>query len=357
VYEKAEACNLDKRYRSRRPVRGPLSRFYPAHRFSFPFTIIPSMTIVSEDSFYKEPPFPPDVQLNCESLSCSLIPGEYTPIEDSSRFLKMSLSQAKANEIFGHLWFAGTPGRFRAFHEEYVFRRNIIPCEDPNLHLVWFSDAIYSKPLPPCITNYEFFKERICPDKTLFSLACGLLFSYTNLVRHESDFRIAVRLGLLRSNYDHDLTWERWQAFRMVLKPFFASHPASYDKRYKYGELRLTRLNFVYALKLRYLQGYHNVYTQYGPYFSRYFAGAILIFAFASVSLGAMQVMLQAPPPNLSPTLVTTTYRFSVAILVSVVSIVFFIGAIFVPIVTYDLWTGVIGNKRLAKEIRRSRQP
>jgi hypothetical protein len=302
-------------------------------------------------TLYSDPPFSAETQLNDELLDSSLIPGEYIPLSTASDFLHNSLSQEKANAIFRHLWFAGTPRNFRALHEQSVFRRKIIPCEDPSLHLIWFNEAIYMKPLPPCLMNYEFFKQHICPSKDLFTLACGLLYSYTHLVRYESDFRIAVKIGLIRGT---DLTWEKWQAYRLSLKSFLDIHPSTIDRRYRYGELRLSRLNAIFALKLFRFIGYHNAYTQYAPYFSRYFAGAILIFAFASVTLNAMQVATQQVQIDLSPKFISTCYRFSIAILVAVVTITALLTAVFIPIVIYDLRSGLIANKKIAKDLRRT---
>ena len=297
------------------------------------------------------PPFARDVQLNSEPLDES-IPGEHTPIHMAGTFLLDSLTQQKANALFNHLWFAGTPGKFRPLHEQLVFRRIVIPCENPQLHLVWFNDAIYVKPLPPCLTNYEFWRQHICPSHGLFSLASGLLWSYVHLIRHESDFRIAIDLGLLRTPH---LTWERWQQFRVAVESFLYLDPWVTDKRYRYGELRLSRLNVIYSIKFMSFAGYHNAYTQYGPYFSRYFAAAILIFAFASVILNAMQVVLQQA--IISQAFATTSYRFAVAILVTVISIITVMTAVFVPVVIFDLRSGLIANRKLAKEYRETQQP
>ena len=304
-------------------------------------------------SIHSKPPFSPETQLNNELLTSSFIPGEYIPLSTSSDFLYTSLTQEKAGKILAHLWFAGTPRNFRALHEQYVFRRTVIPCEDPSLHLIWFNEAMYMKPLPPCLMNYEFFEEYICPSEQLFRFACGLLYSYTHLIRYESDFRIAIKIGLIRGD---NITWEKWQAFRLSSKTFLDAHPSIIDERYRYGELRLSRLNVIYSLKFFQFIGYHNSYTQYAPYFSRYFAGAVLIFAFASVTLNAMQVATQQSATDVSPTLLTTSYRFAVAILIAVVTIIVGLTAVFIPIVIFDLNSGLIENKKLAKDLRRISQ-
>ena len=84
------------------------------------------------------PPFPVEVELNSdsESLTNNLIPGEYTPLATCEQFLQNSLNQSRANKIFRRLWFAGALGNFRQLHQQIMFRREIIVCEEPNLHLI-----------------------------------------------------------------------------------------------------------------------------------------------------------------------------------------------------------------------------
>jgi hypothetical protein len=293
------------------------------------------------------PPFTSTTQLNSE-LSKQLIPGEYILSSTAPDFLKNSLSQSKANAIYNHLWFAGTPGKYRTLHEQAVFCRKIIITEEPHLHLVWYKEAIYIKPLPPCLTNFAFFQEFCCGER-IYGETCGLLYSYTQLIRYESDFRIAREMGLLRSD---GITWQQWQSFRLEVKSNLDGKWNILDQRYRYGELRLSRLNFVYALKCREIKGYHNVYTRYAPYFSRYFTGAILIFAFASITLTAMQVAIQDPAPSISPVFARTTFRFSITILCAVAGIVCMMVALFIPIVMFDLGSGLVVNKRLARDMR-----
>jgi len=293
------------------------------------------------------PPFTKATQLNSESAD-PLIPGEYALSRTASEFLKSSLSQSKANAIYNRLWFAGTPGKYLSLHEQAVFARKIIISEEPHLHLVWFKEAIYIKPLPPCLTNFEFFQGYCCTAR--YGEACGLLYSYTHLVRHESDFAIAVKKGLIRGD---EITWRAWQAFRTEVKSKLDGKLDVLDRRYEYGELRLSRLNFLYALRCREIKGYHNAYTRYAPYFSRYFTGAILIFAFASVTLTAMQVAIQEPASSVSPAFARTTFRFSVTIVCAVAGIVFTMTALFIPIVVFDVGSGLVVNKRLAREMRR----
>jgi len=293
-----------------------------------------------------DPPFPVEKRLDSTPLTQGVIPGEFIPLSKSSAFLNQSLAQPKAEKISRHLWFAGPPGRFRTLHQQHALRRTIIPCEEPALHLIWHANIIWIKPLSPSLTNYEFFEEYVCQSPELYYLACGYLYSYTHLIRYYSDYRIAKEKGLLRD----DISWQAWQSFRLSLDSFFEQHPEYIHTRYHYGDLRLSRLNFVH--RLGNFRGYHNVYTHYGPYFSTYFASAIVIFAFASVTLTAMQVALTVPPSDIPMYLAITSYRFSIAIIVAVAVIVISLTLIFIPIVALDFKKGFLANLKLAHKLR-----
>jgi hypothetical protein len=77
------------------------------------------------------------------------------------------------------------------------------------------------------------------------------------------------------------------------------------------------------------------------------------VFAFASVTLAAMQVVIQVPGVECPPILATTAYRFAVAILVCVVCILGILLGIFIPIFYWDVKNGYVANKELARELRR----
>jgi len=301
------------------------------------------------------PPFLLEVELNSESLVNNLIPGEYLPLTTCPQFLQRSLDQSRANKIFRNLWFAGALGNFRALHQQIMFRREVIACEEPNLHLIWFDDQVYIKPLPPCLLNHAFWKRFVVVDDETYKLACGFLYSYCRLVRYESDFHIAREKGLIRDHGGREITWESWQKFRLCVLGVLEGNFEMMDKRYRYGELRLSRLNLIYLFRFRRFDfnGYWNRHARYGPIFSSYFATAVVIFAFSSITLNAMQVAISQTATDVSPVLLTTTYRFAVAILIAIVTIMVIIAIVFIPVITRDLRTGMIANKKMAMELRK----
>jgi hypothetical protein len=62
---------------------------------------------------------------------------------------------------------------------------------------VWLESQIFVKPIPELLLSYERWAKNLCVNDDSHKSACGLLFSYTWLVCHKSDFHIAKELGLL----------------------------------------------------------------------------------------------------------------------------------------------------------------
>ena len=184
------------------------------------------------------------------------------------------------------------------------------------------------KPLPKFLLNHNFFKDNLCSSVDLHANACGLLHSYTNLVQHRSDFKIAVELGLL----PEEIEWGRWMVFVGEIQE--KVNPDTFrqsNHRYAYGELRLARLNLIYRLACgQWIRGYHNTYNEYGNFFKTNFAWVLILFAYASVVLSAMQVGLVAQQGPQDGHLGRTSFGFSVAVLVVVGGVVGLIGAWFI---------------------------
>jgi hypothetical protein len=96
----------------------------------------------------------------------------------------------------------------------------------------------------------------------LRTCALGFLFSYAALITHESDSNIAQEKRLLPK----EVTWTAWITF---MKDFDTEN--IYDKiddRFKYGELRLSRLNKIYRLMRcpLLLGAYMSHWNQYGSF-------------------------------------------------------------------------------------------
>ncbi|KAL8918020.1 MAG: hypothetical protein Q9208_007618 [Pyrenodesmia sp. 3 TL-2023] len=205
-------------------------------------------------------------------------------------YLTSQLSVRRLNAIHDWLWRAGLPGRVQPLHHQRVLRRHILVTERIDLHLVWTDDQIFIKPLAPFLLHYAFFKQHLAPNPSLLPAALGFLHTYTKLIHHRTDFSLALELGLLPPS----VTWPAWNRFRMDLLTRI-THSQQINKRYHYGELRLSRLNTAYRFHQRSLRGgYFLVYTRYQSFFRANFEWLLLAFAYFSVVLSALQVLLSA---------------------------------------------------------------
>jgi len=147
--------------------------------------------------------------------------------------------------------------------------------------------------------------------------------SYFYLIRHQSDFDIALEKKLISSTTD-------FNELLYFLRFFGDIGDDVVTPRYQYGELRLSRLNLYtkfYLLEAH----YHKVMGQYGPYLARVVTPFLFVFATVSVALAAMQVILAVEQIGGSngttwPTFISVSRGFSVACLVLIL-----FSAIFVP--------------------------
>ena len=174
-------------------------------------------------------------------------------------FLSRELDTPILNEIHPHLSLIAKKAgdHIDPLHRQRIKRRNIVIAEDPALHLVWYYDTMYLKPIPQCLYNYAFWEEYLllstskCPETPQTSgaysnshicrTALGYIRSYSFLIRHQSDYLIAQRADLIPK----DITY---QEFRRIILPFRSIPDKSVSPRYHFGQLRLTRLN--YAVRL-----------------------------------------------------------------------------------------------------------
>jgi len=247
-----------------------------------------SATLTSKNAGWNGIIFPGRPRLNIRSSS----PGirEYL----ASEFMTPDLDR-----LAPRLWLMTTQSsaHISPLHHQYVKGRTITVTEDPSLHLVWFDNRIFIKPLPAFLLSYVFWTSHLLgltQETTRLSeaqqeeqdgvirAASGFLRTYACLIRYPSDFRIAVDHGLVPST----ITYDRFSLFSMD----FPDIPdAAVSPRYSFGEIRLSRLNFwskIFLGRWHYL----TVHRQYGAYFQRFFAPLLFLFGSLSVILGALQV-------------------------------------------------------------------
>ena len=177
------------------------------------------------------------------------------------------------NRLSPRLWLVATQNssHISTLHHQIVRGRQIAITENPELHLVWIDDRIFIKPLPPYLLSYAFWSFFFSAETSPFSEAhrdelrralLGYMRSYHHLVRHESDFNIAIAHRLLPKGVD-------WDGFAAFISGFATVQDSQVSGRYGFGDLRLTRLNFWTKFFLGRF-AFQKVHGQYNAYFSRF---------------------------------------------------------------------------------------
>ncbi|KAL5325425.1 hypothetical protein ACEPPN_006550 [Leptodophora sp. 'Broadleaf-Isolate-01'] len=231
---------------------------------------------------------------------------------DLDTYYDTELRTQRLDTINTHLWLAGLPSCARALHRQQLLGRQILVTEDPNEHLVWHEARIFVKPLPAFLLDLKCWVHCLCKTKELHESACGFLLSYAWLVTHESDLRIAHEKGLLPDVID----WATWTEFMDdFLKHIDLQSLNGISPRFQYGELRLSRLNKIYRMA-RFIRrdvtpGYMTTPTWYQDFFARNFSWLLAVFAFMSVVLSAMQVIVAVARGGRA--FADASYGFSVA--------------------------------------------
>jgi hypothetical protein len=254
------------------------------------------------------PPFSKAMELGCVSTSNlpqdnvlpgqpSIALGDITQLKD---FLVTNMCSADLETMAPHLWIMTTlsSGNINALHKQRVKGREIVVTEEPRLHLVWIHNRIFIKPVPRYLMSHAFWGAYLDPvsgplgeeQVRIYKAALGFLRTYCYLVRHETDFKLAQQdhLGLI----PQDVDWASFCQFTAELRTSIVED-SHVSRRYCYGELRLTRLNF-YAPFLLHRFYFEQVHGQYSDFFAQLYGPILFVFALLSTILSSMQVVLAA---------------------------------------------------------------
>ncbi|KAL5364464.1 hypothetical protein BJX96DRAFT_187805 [Aspergillus floccosus] len=225
------------------------------------------------------------------------------------------------------LWAAGLPLPPRALHHQLLLGREIFITEQLDMHLVWTTGRIFLKPLPRFLLDPDFWVEYLscehecscafggevssvvqpeCKRRVLRRRALGFLVSYVALLSHESDFQIARNKHLLPVE-------AKWGAWRILVHQLDTQHVYPYiDHRFFHGELRLSRLNKIYALTQTPLRGYMARWDRYSTFFHDYFTWLASGSLYIAIVLSAMQVGLATDALAQNKTFQSASYGFTV---------------------------------------------
>jgi hypothetical protein len=230
--------------------------------------------------------------------------------ESLTAFLSSEFVTPDLDAMAPYLWVMSTQSHanISSIHHQRVKGREIVITEDPRLHLVWFYNRIFLKPLPPYLLSRAFWETYLLPtpssstsspppspslrplgdERALIARAAlGYLRTYTFLIRHESDFDLARALRLIPAS----TSWHGFAHFTAAVSR--SIKPSDVSPRYAYGELRLTRLNLYIKFILRKWH-FQYIQEQYGQYFARFWGPLLGLFTFLSLMLNAMQVGMAA---------------------------------------------------------------
>lgn len=268
--------------------------------------------------------------------------------------LEEELAVDELNSIHTYLGIAGSLRNISAISHQYALLRTIIPTNQVRLHLCWIGRIIYIKPLPNYLLDLTYVNEHIWPLNTITEIdktALGFMRSYCMLILTPLDLLQAKRLGLI----DERIKWVnfyRWRA--AVLRAVGADTDDRVNMRYQYGELRLSRLNWIWRFKLRGVC-YFTHHREYTTYFGEYFQIFIIVFAFATTLLQGMQVALQVPDAS-DGTFQRVSYVVAIAAMVCVLTSIAFIGIVFLPLFVYNASITLVRHWQDGEKTPRSRR-
>ncbi|KAK3392892.1 hypothetical protein B0H63DRAFT_3006 [Podospora didyma] len=191
-------------------------------------------------------------------------------------------------------FFVQTPAFNHIFplHHQKAHAREIMVNEKPGLHLVWYYERIFVKPIPAYFLSQAFWDYIQEAEADVYRAGVGFMRSYYCLIQYELDFDLAVKLRLIPklSSTNEFPTYEEWCAF---IEPFRHVDEATVNRRYHYGELRLTRINRT-AMFFKFSLAYFHIFPQWGSFLAHMLTPIVTIFAMCSIILNSMQVTLAA---------------------------------------------------------------
>lgn len=280
------------------------------------------------------------------------------PESNLVEFLQLELQTPKLDALHSHLWLAGLPTPARPLLRQKLMNRAISLTERPDEHLVWHDGQIFLKPLPDYLLCHSFWVDHICRsrDPKTYASAVGFLLSYAWLVQYRSDFAIAKEATLLPDVVGFD--YPAWTAFISDVISHINVHTlAQVDRRYRYGELRLSRLNTLTRLRAilsgrDFLQSHINFSTRYTAFFESKFGWLLAAFAFFSVILSALQVGLGTGVLSNSAGFQSLSSGMTLAALVVALSSIFWIALVWFILLPYH----VISTRHFVREIETKRE-
>lgn len=165
------------------------------------------------------------------------------------------------DRIFNWLVVAGFKHQYYPLWELALKGRSLVVVNDPGLHLTCTDGLQFIKPLPPCFGRSDIIPTLSANGGKALEHARGFFHSYTKLIQSKCDYDIAIRLGLLPDPWLSRPGIEGWEIWQGLVTAWNEADtpdggeernetlrlplPRACHRRYIYGELRLTRLNWI----------------------------------------------------------------------------------------------------------------
>lgn len=244
-------------------------------------------------------------------------------------YLRQSHRTQRLDELlpFMRYIFVQTPSfnHIMPLHHQKSHAREVMVDENPGLHLVWYYEFIFIKPVPAYFYSRAFWVYIENADPEIYRACLGFMRSYYFIIQFEIDYIEACEKHLIPKKGDGQFpTYEEWCEF---IEPFGQVGDHFVNRRYHYGELRLTRINRA-AMLFKGSLAYFHIYPQWGSFLAHILAPIITIFAVCSVVLNSMQVSLAAievgselgldPPSGPWPKFLDASVWFPVVVMLSI---------------------------------------
>ncbi|VUC29580.1 unnamed protein product [Clonostachys rosea] len=230
-------------------------------------------------------------------------------------YVKAQMSTPLLDEMHHRLWLVAKrqSRNIDPIDNHRVKGRTIIATDAIRLHLVWYKDRIYVKPVPEWLLNFDFWSQFLqdsdSGDKVQSfhptddpttpsnrSMALGFMRSYAMLVPSRIAFQLAQDCYLIPAH----INWLEWAQF---IACFSQIEDHQVAKRYQYGQIRLSRLNwavriFRFSLSKK-LWFYEFPRWSITETLSQATIPLFFVFASATLVLSSMQVILSVPDEDL----------------------------------------------------------
>ncbi|KAK3362504.1 hypothetical protein B0T25DRAFT_7757 [Lasiosphaeria hispida] len=209
-------------------------------------------------------------------------------------------------------------------HHQKSHAREVIVDENPGLHLVWYYERIFIKPIPAYFYSQAFWNYLQHADDEVFQASIGFMRSYYYLIQYQIDFNQGCSIGLIPKKPDG--AYPTYEEFSDFILPFTRVDDFHVNRRFRYGELRLSRINRT-ALLFRFRLAYFHIFPQWGSFLAHILAPLITVFAVFSVVLNSMQVGLAAldmgPVENAGwPSFISISLYFPIAIIILIALVI-----------------------------------